>query len=121
MILVAALACASGCARPDWIEQTLVTVDVTGTWQSTAGGWFELSLKQQGSRVNGTMRLTGLPGVANLSGPIDGIVAGDQFTFRGPSVTGESTVSEDEMVGELRGIGQAGFGGRQSFSLRRVN
>ena len=30
-----ALACGSGCARPDWIEQTLVTVDVTGT---LAGG-----------------------------------------------------------------------------------
>jgi hypothetical protein len=26
-MLVAALACGSGCARPDWIEQTLVTVD----------------------------------------------------------------------------------------------
>ena len=32
-ILVAALAGGSGCARPDWIEQTLVTVDVTGTWR----------------------------------------------------------------------------------------
>ena len=26
---------AAGCARPDWIEQTLVTVDVTGVWRGT--------------------------------------------------------------------------------------
>ena len=37
-ILVAALACVSGCARPDWIEQTLVTVDVTGTWEGFVAG-----------------------------------------------------------------------------------
>jgi len=33
LVLVAAvLACSSGRAKPDWIQQTLVTVDVTGTW-----------------------------------------------------------------------------------------
>src|SRR5262245_25332992 len=33
LVLVAAvLACSSGRAKPDWIRQTLVTVDVTGTW-----------------------------------------------------------------------------------------
>jgi hypothetical protein len=26
----------SGCTRPDWIDATLVTVDVTGVWQGTA-------------------------------------------------------------------------------------
>jgi hypothetical protein len=35
LILMAVLACGSGCAKSDWIQQTLVTVDVTGTWQST--------------------------------------------------------------------------------------
>ena len=34
--LVAAML-ASGCAKPDWIEQTLVTVDVTGTWVGSMG------------------------------------------------------------------------------------
>ena len=37
MILVAVLAFGSGCAKPDWIEQTLVTVDVTGRWQGSTG------------------------------------------------------------------------------------
>jgi hypothetical protein len=41
VILMAILAFGSGCAKPDWIEQTLVTVDVTGRWTgkwSGAGG-----------------------------------------------------------------------------------
>src|SRR6266404_8545780 len=44
-----------GCASPDWIERTLVTVDVTGTWEGSAArsnsGTFQLSLEQQGSQV----------------------------------------------------------------------
>jgi hypothetical protein len=38
VLIVAALAFSSGCARTDWIERTLVTVDVTGTWFGRAGG-----------------------------------------------------------------------------------
>jgi len=123
VILVAVLACGSGCARPDWIQQTLVTVDVTGVWRSTEGGRFELDLEQQGSRVKGSMRLTGLPGVSNLSGPVDGTVAGDTFTFRGPSTAGEMAVNGDEMIGAVRGIGTAAAGSpsRIPFTLRRVN
>jgi len=30
------LLCGAGCARTDWIEQTLVTVNVTGQW---TGKW----------------------------------------------------------------------------------
>jgi hypothetical protein len=81
VILVATLTCGSGCARTDWIEQTLVTVDVTGTWQgSTAGGAFELVLEQQGARVTGSMVMRGFTG-GNRTGPIAGTVAGDVFTF----------------------------------------
>jgi len=36
------LLCEAGCARSDWIEQTLVTVDVpgrlTGNWSGSLGG-----------------------------------------------------------------------------------
>jgi hypothetical protein len=31
MLIGATLAVGSGCARSDWIDRTLVTVDVTGT------------------------------------------------------------------------------------------
>jgi hypothetical protein len=53
LMLAVGLAFGCGCARPDWIEQTLVTVDVTRTWRNAEGGLFELKLVQQGSKVTG--------------------------------------------------------------------
>jgi hypothetical protein len=60
----------SGCAKQDWIDRTLVTVDVTGTWSGTmmtlgsggAGGARDVvfELEQRGSTVKGTMRVTRL-------------------------------------------------------------
>jgi len=49
MVVVTMLA--SGCTKPDWIQQTLVTVDVTGTWVVTEGPRVELKLEQRGSKV----------------------------------------------------------------------
>jgi hypothetical protein len=119
VFLVAALACGSGCVRSDWIEQTLVTVNVTGTWRSTEGGLFELELEQQGPRVNGSMQMKGLTSLVSVSGPIVGSVTGDTFSFRGPNtVTGEMTVSENEMSGEVRGTATAIT--RRSITLQRV-
>jgi hypothetical protein len=127
-ILVAALACGAGCARPDWIEQTLVTVDVTGTWQGsvpgpgvTGGASYELVLEQQGPKVKGSVRRSGtMPGVSSpgsISGPIEGTVAGDVFSFRETNglLTGETTVSGDEMTGEVS------FNVVRTITLRRVS
>lgn len=104
MILVAALVCGSGCARSDWIDRTLVTVDVTGTWEGSASNaqgasWFQFDLAQQGSQVKGTVRGTGMN---RSAGQINGTVAGDVFTFRLTDVpfTGEMRVSGDEMTGQ---------------------
>ena len=136
VLLLATLNFGSGCAKSDWIERTLVTVDVTGTWSGTspggAGGtsgsggalaagvggtlWFEL--EQQGSTVKGNARYLG---TANLALPsessLDGTVAGDVFRFklRPGSVEGELTVSGDEMTGEVW------MGTFRRLSLRRVD
>ena len=126
VLVVAALTFASGCARTDWIERTLVTVDVTGSWSGSVGGpgggfnvsgtlWFEL--EQQGSTVKGSMQSNvGAYGVPTRL--IDGTVAGDVFHFkqRNGTVVGELTVSGDEMTG------QGSFSGSsRSLSLRRVD
>ena len=52
---------ASGCAQKDWIDRTLVTVDVTGTWRATNitnGIVVQLELEQQGATVKGVMHLS---------------------------------------------------------------
>ena len=52
-LTVTALVFGSGCAQTDWIDRTLVTVDVTGTWYGSTGGGIGreifLELKQEGS------------------------------------------------------------------------
>ena len=125
MLVAALLACASSCAKADWIQQTLVTVDVTGTWvgavESVGGISFRLELEQHGPKVKGVWRRVGA-GVAGwsasvLSAPIEGTVGGDVFHFEqvnGP-LTGEVTVAGDEMAGYITTTG------RFKVSLRRIS
>jgi hypothetical protein len=78
-LVAAALAIGSGCANTDWIERTLVTVDVTGVWDGTV----RLELQQQGPNVTGYFRAPlRLANWEVISGPIEGSVAGDVFRFK---------------------------------------
>ena len=103
---------AAGCARPDWIEQTLVTVDMTGVWQGTysrtmGSGTMELTLQQNGAKVTGQARVSSL---SALDGPIEGNVGGDTFRFRHPrGLSGELQVNGDEMTGTGTLVGGATF------------
>jgi hypothetical protein len=127
LLIVTTLLVGSGCAKQDWIERTLVTVDVTGTWYGSppgAGygqpGDFLLELKQKGSVVEGFLRSGTSQGTSNtgqLSGPITGTVAADVFRFRDArgSVEGELTVSGDEMSGTVS------VAGVRRLYLRRVD
>jgi hypothetical protein len=107
LLIAGALCFGSGCASSDWIDRTLVTVDVTGTWMGRIGGggssdlW--LDLQQEGSTVKGSLRLRVTSGTAQVSGPIEGTVTGDVFRFKNMrgTVEGELTVSVDEMKGVL--------------------
>ena len=93
---------AAACARRDWIEETLVTVDVTGTWIGSCGrpgtyaeGKIEITLAQSGSKVTGQARA--MPGHVS---PIEGTVSGDVFRYGSHGYQrGELQVSEDEMSG----------------------
>ena len=83
---------ASGCASRDWIDRTLVTVDVTGTWSGRPEGSqfgrpseIFLELKQEGPNVTGTLRSSTTQATSEtgpLAGPISGTVAGDEFRFK---------------------------------------
>jgi hypothetical protein len=119
---------ASGCVKQqDWIDRTLVTVDVTGVWEGTftgtgGSGDVRFVLQQQGPKVKGEMKIppvvstvpTAPPGVRPTPGAstarieaeaglrIEGTVSGDTFTFQfltGPQGHGEFQVNGDEMSG----------------------
>jgi len=122
MIVVAVLAFGCGCARSDWIQSTLVTVDVTGRWLDT-GGVLELTLQQQGSRVKGSMVWRGSFTTASgtVFGAIEGDVNGDVFRFKQTGgvdigANGEMTVNGDEMTGNVRWAA-----GRRDVVLQRPN
>jgi hypothetical protein len=130
MITAVALMWGVGCVRSDWIDRTLVTVHVTGTWhgwaiasnQAGANSEIWLVLKQEGPRATGSVRASAFySGIRPVNGPIDGTVAGDVLSFRQTdgSLTGEMRVSEDTMTGQ---IADAPPGGRfvYTMTLQRV-
>jgi hypothetical protein len=127
LLMAAVLASGSGCvARPDWIERTLVTVDVTGVWYGrevrqgnppNVGLW--LDLQQEGPRAKGSARLD--VGLSGFSGLIEGTIAGDVFSFRQSNATqmkGQLTVRGDEMTGEV--VIEGGTFTHRIVLLRRV-
>jgi hypothetical protein len=124
LLLATCLAMTAGCAQKDWIDRTLVTVDVTGTWSGSIGAAVGgaagardvvFELKQQGSTVKGTLRVFPRGAAPDT---IEGTVAGDVFRFRDPRAgwEGELTVGGEEMAGRVTTGGTSG-----SISLRRVD
>ena len=119
-ILVVGLMCGSACARSDWIDRTLVTVDVRGTWEGTgaSGTLWQFNLEQEGTRVRGSWQRLGQVSGTNIttSGSVEGTVAGDLLTFSHGSVRGDMRVSGEEMSGSLLGAG-----GNSPVILQRLN
>jgi hypothetical protein len=105
LILMLSLVVIAGCAKSDWIQSTLVTVDVTGVWVGsiTGGGTsseVRLELKQEGPKVTGNFRvLPPYPPWGLVDGPVEGTVAGEVFIFKQTNgiLRGETTVDGDEM------------------------
>jgi hypothetical protein len=124
VLIVAALAIGSGCVKTDWIDRTLVTVDVTGSWAggetgpgtSYMIGSVRLELDQQGPTVKGTFK-TAIQGTRG--GPVEGTVTGDVLRFKqtNGNVEGELTVSGDEMTGYM----DVPVAGRRPVSLHRLD
>ncbi len=101
MLLVLA---GTGCAqRADWIEGTLVTVDVSGVWRGVAvparggvQGEAELTVTQRGPKVTGDFRIRG------TKVHVEGTVRGDVLSIAAPNgrFHAEATVMGDEMSGQ---------------------
>jgi hypothetical protein len=130
VLLLAALTVGAGCAKSDWIERTLVTVDVTGTWSGRVGGakgtlgtpigtlWVDL--EQKGATVKGLLQYEG-GAVPRFSTPVDGNLTGDVLRFKLQTAglgagEGELTVTGDEMSGQVWL-----FGGLRPISLQRAD
>ena len=96
----------SGCAQQDWIDRTLVTVDVTGVWEGrqdfgTSGSRdIVLVLQQQGPKVTGEIRGFSSAGVGSAgSTPLQGTMNGDTLSLRSRWMSVVLQVNGDEMTG----------------------
>ena len=130
-VIAAVLVFASGCAQKDWIDRTLVTVDVSGVWTgslATLDGQpmvsldIRLDLQQKAAKVTGYF-LTGRYLSTNPRGAtnIEGSVANDVLTFEvARLLIGELTIDGEEMKGS--GLFQTPSGGSRpvTITLRRV-
>ncbi len=126
-VFLCSLVLAAGCARADWIEGTLVTVDVAGVWKGRAviGGTgsetsveFELTLTQRGAKMIGYGRIRA------QTFSVEGTVRGDVLTFNEPAghLRAEARVAGDEMSGEGHSnVGTLSIGGLRPlrFTLAR--
>jgi len=117
VLTAALLVLVGGCAGTDWIDRTLVTVDVTGVWSGRAYIAHattdvlidvRLVLEQDGPKVKGSITPSGsIPWRVSdrppTEGRVDGTVAGDVFAFREANghISGHLTVNGDEMSGEI--------------------
>ena len=111
-ILVAGL---TGCARRDWIDSTLVTVDVSGVWTTQSGSVpLELRLHQPGAVVTGKL-VSG----QTASGDIVGEVTGDVLRLR--TTDGryrfDLVVAGDDMAGTGRVAPSSGTAGMNRAAL----
>ena len=104
-VIAAALVLTSGCTQKDWIDRTLVTVDVTGVWegkQIVTGPILTreivLVLQQQGAKVTGEIRNLGTGGFIGAT-PVEGAVNGDTLSLSGRGISVVLQVNGDEMTG----------------------
>jgi len=125
---VAAALVLGSCARQDWIDRTLLTETVAGAWEGTmttatmspsATNQVRFAPEQEGPKVKGSFA-----GALYSTAPlgtllIEGSMAGDVFTFQDARgmLTGELTVSGDEMTGK----GVVGNNRQVVIRLRRVD
>jgi hypothetical protein len=120
-LAVAFLLFVPGCVqKSDWVQGTLVTVDVTGVWKGRVtgagggvvgiGGEMEMTLNQRGPKVTGDGRIR----AEKFS--IEGTVRGDVFSFSeaGGRLRAEATVTGDEMAG----AGRTNLTGAASATIR---
>src|SRR5262249_958370 len=86
--------------------------------QSFATFEIRLELEQQGPKVTGSVRQTGsgFGGFAPLTGPLDGTIRGEVFSFALTNATGELTGTGDEMTGYIDPLGR-----KLPISFRRVS
>lgn len=99
-----------GCASSEPLVPPGV-LDVSGVWEgiwnggNVGRGRITLVLKQVGTKVTGTLAMSGATAISATDGPLEGVVSDTTFSFGQPqgAMEGEMDITGEDMRGDTRG------------------
>jgi hypothetical protein len=86
-------------------------LDVSGVWEGTWNGGpigrgrIMLTLTQDGTKVTGSLKMSGAPAISATDGPVEGVITDTTFTFEQPGgfIEGEMAIVGEDMSGDAIG------------------
>jgi hypothetical protein len=108
-VLWIAVVLLAGCASPPPVPPGVL--DVSGVWEGTWNGGaigrgrITLSLTQAGTKVTGSLKMSGATAISATDGPVEGVVTDTTFSFEQPGgfIEGEMAVIGEDMSGDATG------------------
>lgn len=99
----------AGCASTPTVPPGVL--DVSGVWEGTWNGGpigrgrITLTLTQAGTKVIGSLKMSGAQAISATDGPVAGVVTDTTFRFEQPGgfMEGEMAITGEEMSGEATG------------------
>ena len=99
----------AGCASTPAVPPGVL--DVSGVWEgmwnggSIGRGRITLTLTQAGTKVTGSLKMSGATAISATDGPLQGVVTGTVLSFDQPGgfMEGEMVIAGEEMSGDTTG------------------
>ena len=99
----------AGCASPPAVPPGVL--DVSGVWEGTWNGGaigrgrITLTLTQAGTKVTGSLKMSGATAISATDGPVKGVVSDTTFSFEQPGgfIEGTMAIVGEDMSGETTG------------------
>jgi len=108
-VLWIAVVLLAGCASTPAVPPGVL--DVSGVWEgmwnggSIGRGRITLTLTQAGTKVTGSLKMSGATAISATDGPLQGVVTGTVLSFDQPGgfMEGEMVIAGEEMSGDTTG------------------
>jgi hypothetical protein len=99
----------AGCASTPAVPPGVL--DLSGVWEGTWNGGpigrgrITLTLTQAGTKVTGSLKMSGATAISATDGPVEGVVTDTMFSFEQPGgvMQGEMAIVGEDMGGDATG------------------
>lgn len=108
-LAVLGIAVLAGCASTPAVPPGVL--DVSGVWEGmwnggpVGRGRITLTLTQTGTKVTGSLKMSGATAISATDGPVEGVVTDTTFSFEQPGgfIEGDMAVNGEDMSGDATG------------------